>query len=632
MADSEIDHIEELEKRLYARNPESVPERKYGILHPTRESVESKWGETDIKHPKRLMPAPLTGYRRFFLVSIIFFVIALGVAFFSIYRAGSVLSSKNVDVTVLGNSFVGAGEELPLQVAIANTNAVPLEGATLTLMYPKGAVDTNGGELVRDVHQIGEVLPGKTTTENFTAVLYGEQGTSHTITAHLEYKLAGSSAVFIKEKTFSVIINASPIRLTVDGPAASASNQPFTLTIRNLFMGDKPLEHAIVRIEYPSGYVFQSAVPAPVSGNNIWTLGDMTKGTEQVIQIKGKLIGEQQDEKAFRIYVGTPESDTDFRVAVAYTSALHSVIIEQPFVTADITIGTSGPDTDVAPVTYGNPIQGSIAWTNNAAIPIASAKFTLAIDSPEVDMNTIVAPNANIDAVARTITWSAMSDEQIASIDAGASGTFPFTLNMLPGTTAPGDVGLTLSVDGVFPDRDYAPVSIAGIDQKTIRFASQLQFAAASLYSTGGIKNTGPFPPKADVATTYTLQWTILPVQNALSNVRASAVLPSTVTWTGVTSPSNESIAYNNDTRTVTWDIGPMPKNTGLAQGRTIAFQVQVKPSKTQVGSELQLLGETSISGTDAIANVPLAATRQPLTTRLFSDPAYTAGKEKVVP
>lgn len=632
MADNEIDHIEALEKRLYARNPESVPERKYGILHPTRESVDSQWGETSIKHPKRLMPTSLTGYRRFFLVSIIFFVIALGVAFFSVYRAGSALSSKNVEVTVLGNSFVGAGEELPLQVAIANTNAAPLESTTLTLIYPKGAVDTSGGELVRDAHTIGEMLPGKTTTENFTAVLYGEQGTSHTITAHVEYKLAGSNAVFVKEKTFSVIINASPIRLTVDGPAASASNQPFTLTIRNLFMGDKPLEHAIVRVEYPSGYVFQSAVPAPISGNNIWSLGDMMKGTEQVIQIKGKLVGEQEDEKAFRVYVGTPESDTDFRVAVAYTSALHSVIIEQPFVTADITVGTAGADTDVAPVTYGNPIQGSIAWKNNAAIPIANAKFTLAIDSPEIDMASIVAPNANIDTVARTITWSATSDPDIATIDAGASGTFPFTLHLLPDTTTPSDVGLTLSVDGVFPDRDYVAMSIPGIDQKTIRFASQLQFAAASLYSTGGIKNIGPFPPKADVATTYTIQWTILPVQNPLSSVRATAVLPSTVTWKNVIVPSTESLSYNNDNRTVTWDIGPMPKNSGLAQSRSVAFQVEVKPSKTQVGSELQLLGDTTISGTDAIANVPLTATRQALTTRLFSDPAYTPGKEKVVP
>jgi len=632
MQEDDIDHIEELEKRLYARDPEAVPERKYGILHPERQSVESMWGQTSVPHTKQKQFSSLKGYRRFFVIALLFFVVALAIAFFSIYRAGTTLSSKNVEVTVLGNSFVGAGEELPLQVEITNTNAVDLNNVSLTLMYPKGAVDTDGSEVVRDVHDLGTIPSGKSTSDNFTAILYGEQGTSHTITAHLEYKLAGSNAVFIKEKTFSVIVNASPLTLTVEGPAATASNQPFDIAIHTLFNGDKPLENAIVRVEYPSGYVFQSSQPAPVSGNNVWSLGDMLKGTEQVIHIKGKLIGEQHDEKAFRVYIGTPESPTDLRVAVAYNSTLHSVVIEEPFISSDIIVGNADASTDVVAVPFGSSITGIVSWVNNAPIAVSDALFTMTIENEAVDMQSVIAKNALVDPLARTISWSATSDSDIATIAPGAQGTFPFSFSLLPNTTTPGDIDLSLSVEGAFPDRDYAKARIDGIDQKTVRFASQLQFASNGLFSSGPIKNTGSYPPKANTETTYTINWAMVPSQNPLTGIVATATLPTTVTWTGVVSPSNEQVSYNADSRTVTWNAGSLPKASGAALTRTVSFQVSVKPTKTQVGNELSLLGPTAVTATDTVAKVPLSITRPEVTTRLYTDPAYTPGKEKVLP
>jgi hypothetical protein len=631
MADNEIDHIEELEKRLYARDPEAVPERKYGILHPRRQNVESTWGDTSLEHAKQKTPSSLKGYRRFFLITVLFFVIALGLAFFSIYRAGTTLSSKNVDIAILGNSFVGAGEELPLQVSVTNTNSVSLDNAVLTLIYPKGAVDSAGGELVRDEHAVGSIGSGKTISQNFTAILYGEQGTGHTITAHLEYKLAGSNAVFIKEKTFSVIVNASPITLNVDGPAAVANNQPFTLTIRTLFNGDKPLTGSIIRVEYPSGYVFQSAIPSPVSGNNVWNLGDLVKGTEQVIQIKGKLLGEQGDAKAVRVYVGTPESSTNMQVAVAYNSTLHTVAIERPFISGDIVIGNNDKDADIAAVPFGSAISGNVSWINNAALPVSNAKFTLSIDNTEVDMNSVVADNAIVDTLGRTITWNSQSNSSLTTIAAGGNGTLPFTFSLLPTAINPGDINLTLSVEGVFPDRDYAQASIAGIDQKIVRFASQIQFASNALYSIGGIANTGPFPPKANAETTYTVQWTMLPVQNPLSSAIATATLPEGVKWVGTIMPKSEALTYNDDTRKITWNIGAMPKSNGTLGSRTVAFQVAITPTKNQIGSEIGLLSETTITANDASANVPLSVTRPALTTRVVTDPAYEPGKEKVV-
>jgi hypothetical protein len=74
-----------------------------------------------------------------------------------------------------------------------------------------------------------------------------------------------------------------------------------------------------------------------------------------------------------------------------------------------------------------------------------------------------------------------------------------------------------------------------------------------------------------------------------------------------------------------------MPKANGTLGSRTVAFQIAVMPTKTQIGTELDLLSETHIAANDVSAKVPLSITRLALTTRLIADPQYKTGDEKVV-
>ena len=280
----------------------------------------------------------------------------------------------------------------------------------------------------------------------------------------------------------------------------------------------------------------------------------------------------------------------------------------------------------------GSPVVGVVSWTNNAAIPVANPEFTLALESDAVDFDSIVAEGAYIDPLNRTITWNTNSSSTLSTIEPGGRGQFNFSFKAFSDQQSIGDITLTLSVRGAFPDRDYAESSVTSIDRKVVRFSSKLQFASLALYSSGPIKNTGPFPPKADVETTYTVAWTILPVENPLSLVRATAVLPAGVIWGGVVVPASEQVTYSEETRLITWDVGSMPKAGPIQASRTLSFQIKVKPTKNQIGGELSLLGETILVAKDAVAGVELTITRSALSTRLFTDPAYTPGMEKVVP
>lgn len=122
------------------------------------------------------------------------------------------------------------------------------------------------------------------------------------------------------------------------------------------------------------------------------------------------------------------------------------------------------------------------------------------------------------------------------------------------------------------------------------------------------------------------------PVENPLTKATATAVIPLGAIWTGVTYPSSESLSYDPTSRTVTWNIGAVPKSSSSALSRTASFQVKVSPTKGQIDTELNLLGETTISAVDEVAGTPLSITRPAVTTRLSTDPAYSVGKEKVLP
>lgn len=627
----EIDHIADLQRRLYARDPENIPKQKFGILRPLKDNVDSTWGEKELENKKFVRRTNVSGYKRLFIVSLIFFVGALGVALFSVYKGAVTLSSKNVEVAILGNSFVAGGEALPVQVDITNKNSTDLVEVQLTLSYPKGSTDIAGGDLERIKKPLGTIPSGKTKTEGFSVILYGEQGTSRVVTATLEYKLVGSNATFVKEKTFSVMINSSPVSLTIDAPASATSNQPFIINIRTVFTGDTLLDNAIVRVEYPNGYIFQSAIPAPNNANNTWDLGDLVKGTERTISIKGKIVGEQQDEKAFRIYVGSRTSESDPRIAVSYNSTLHSVTIAEPFIGGQIVI--AGDTSDVVALANGSSVSGNIDWKNNAPIAIIDPQFVLSISGDNVDVDSVSAIGGYYDKLEKTITWNNQTSLGLTRLEPGDSGKLPFSFGTKQAKSGiSGDIALSLSVKGTYPDRDFFQDSVSGIDQKVVRFASRLQFASQALYSIGPIKNTGPFPSRVDQDTTYTVQWFMRPVENPLTGAVATTTLPLGVIWTGVIYPQSEPISYAPETRVVTWNIGTLPKATGTPSVRTVSFQVKVRPNKTQTDYRLTLLKETIIQAFDAVANTPLSTTRPELTNELSADPIYSIGKEKVLP
>ena len=224
MQESDFSHkIEDIKHHLYDPDNKATQRRREGILHTVKYKVADDW-EKPLEEQK-IMKKKSKFFKKLFVIAIIFFVCALGFAGYKYFSGGSLVSSDNIQISLLGNSFTQGGEELSLQIEIINKNNAKLELANLIIEYPKGASDATD-EMVRLPREsLGTINAGGRVERNIKVKLFGDQGAVRNIKVRLEYHPEGSNAIFVKDKLYIVSINSTPINLTLEGPQSVSPNQ-----------------------------------------------------------------------------------------------------------------------------------------------------------------------------------------------------------------------------------------------------------------------------------------------------------------------------------------------------------------------------------------------------------------------
>jgi hypothetical protein len=156
-----------------------------------------------------------------------------------------------------------------------------------------------------------------------------------------------------------------------------------------------------------------------------------------------------------------------------------------------------------------------------------------------------------------------------------------------------------------------------------VKVGTSLALASKAVRTTGPFKNTGPVPPQVNKESTYTVVYTLSNTGNAVAGAQVTAALPPYVRFTGAVSPSDGSLAYNDTTRTVSWNAGDVPSGSS---GKSIAFQIAITPSTTQQGTSPVLLSAQEVTGVDRFTQRTISGSVGQLTTETSSDPGYTSG------
>ncbi|MGB3922067.1 MAG: hypothetical protein WBL19_02170, partial [Minisyncoccia bacterium] len=174
--------LDKLNEKLYSRTKYREPSNKRSPVKSfDSSSVEEKWQTPDLdemlKHEiAGTKPHPFV--KKIFIFALIFFIAAVGVAGFVFFGKSTFISSKNVDINVLGPATVLAGGVLELGVGITNTNNADLEFAELTVQHPSGSRNPENTveALTYTRDNLGVIKSGGETVRNIRTVLLGSPG------------------------------------------------------------------------------------------------------------------------------------------------------------------------------------------------------------------------------------------------------------------------------------------------------------------------------------------------------------------------------------------------------------------------------------------------------------------------
>src|SRR3989344_5349676 len=136
-----LNKIEELKSKLFNKNYQTRIEHYDSFPHFQKRKVMDFWEKKESAEPdfKEKFFMKTSMFKKFFIFSIVFFILALGYASYMFFARGNTVSNDNIDISVLSNDFTAGGEEYPLLLEIVNRNSSSLELVDLVIEYPKSS-------------------------------------------------------------------------------------------------------------------------------------------------------------------------------------------------------------------------------------------------------------------------------------------------------------------------------------------------------------------------------------------------------------------------------------------------------------------------------------------------------------
>lgn len=620
--------LERLRQKLYAAEPpESFPEPTLSQKPTTPVPSQEGWSAPV---PQVLQKKPRVSWAALFLgVAAVFFILAVaGAAYFLVFGGRSV-STDRITILADGPTSISSGDEVTILISIENRNPVTVMSTNLTAEFPDTTRSPDDQEQPFSHYEdtVGDILSGESGTRSVRALIFGSEGERIAVPIRFEYRIEGSNAVFVKEAEYQVQITSSPISVRAEAVSEAAVGQPLTFAVTVRSNAKEPIENVAVYAQYPFGFT------ARRGEGPVFPVGTLAPGEERTITVTGTLTGENNDERVFRFTGGIRRGEETSVLAVSYSTALASVTLAKPFLSASLSVNRDTSNTPV--IEAGTAVQSIVSWVNTLATPVLDGQVSVKLSGGALESSSVSAYGGFYRSSDTTIVYSRETESGLGNLAPGATGSGTFSFRTKPAASLVSmknpTIIATISVAGRRVGESNVPENIASSVTRTIKVGTDLALTAKALYSSGAFKNTGPWPPVADQETTYTIDLSLTNTVNSVAGTVVTGVLPSYVRYVGATSPADGSVSYNAATRTVTWRAGEIPAGSGFgAAARSSAFQVALLPSASQRGTSPILMSSVKVTGTDLFTKKELSLTRPEITTQITLDPGYVQGKGEV--
>ncbi|MCX6720801.1 MAG: hypothetical protein NTW11_03275 [Candidatus Staskawiczbacteria bacterium] len=545
------------------------------------------------------------------ILLILFIIIVVLVAIFLLYR-GSMFSKEILRFEILGPDTAKIGDEIQYTVQYKNNGNFVLEKAKLTFVLPDNSLTEDGKTMITKT--LSDIYPGAQESVSFKARLLGKDEDLKTAKASISYVPKNITAPYESKTTFITKIDASPITLDFDLPTKAEQGKALPYSINYFSNVDYPLENLSIKIDSVPGFDFTSSDPASLD-NIEWKLQTLNKAQGGRINILGKVSANANQNLVFSVSLGMWQNGNF--VVIEQASTTVQVIQPLLFISQQV----NGSDSYVA--SPGETLHYKIFFRNIGSNSFDNLFMVAKIDGSALDMSTMQAedggqaqPNDNM------IVWDYSQSSQLRHLDVQEQGEVDFSIKVKDDWTP----SATDANSAIISDS----INISQITQKfSIKVSSGLLISQKGYYKSSDISNSGPTPPQAGKATTYTINWEIKNYFSDEKNVKVKAIMPKNVSLTGRIMPQDElsNFSFDSASREIVWSVGDITAGTGVTGDPVaLSFQVSLTPDNSQKGSAAQLMGQVQISGENQFTNTIITSQDSAINTTLPDDFTNSAG------
>ncbi len=615
--ENESSALDTIEHELY--DPKKKMEDP--TLHSVREvrnlDLPTSWGETTPIIKEVHEDGALSFGAKFLIISLILLILSLGFAAWRILSSRNVVSSGNIDMSMEVLPYIEGGQATPLTVTLQNRNGSALQNATLTLIYEQGTGSQDQQQKINEKHDLGTVGVNEYKKQDFQITVYGSESESRDIQMKLEYKVAGSNALFNKVVTTSVILKTPPLSVHIDGPSTLSIGQEgtFTFTVKNnTATTSLP---STLQLMLPTNFTVTDVSPKASTRGQLWDIPALKQGDTQTVTVTGSISGSTGETNTIKALIGS-KGGIITSIGVVYATQTFDIQLRSSPLSIAIGMDTERGSSET--LRYGDKSRITITYANSSDSTLRNVSFLMNIGGDAPLLKDVDPDIGYYDSRAQTISWDKSSVDNLDALPPHAQGSFTVTIPIVnKGTNSP-SLNITMNGRATMKDKDDVTSKIS----KVWIVQGSATLSAQTAYKNSPFQNSGPIPPQPNIDTTYTAH-IIVSAQNALVNSKVSFILPAYVTWRNTTS-NNSSISYDSDKRTVTWNIGR------LEAGKTITADVgvSVRPSQSHVGQTPAITSGLVLDADEEISKAHIRTTVSPLTTNIFGE-SWTVDPSRVV-
>ena len=566
--------------------------------------------------------------RRVLLVGALF--IALGGILFYF---GSPSQGVSLEVDPPGEPVL-IGIPFELEVRLLNNSQSTLNNTRVALGLPKGLALFEDSQKVNVIRDLGEINSGGGVKTSFTLIaLPTDESNAHQVSVSVTYALGSLSAEFTKKAERKLEVLERDINLELDVPDTISVGQEFQAAIRykNLIpeaYKEKELPSLALMLEGSQDFLVVASEPVSIDSNQSWVLEE---GESKQISILGRV-----SDKSGDVFMLKGRIVLEFGgVKYMLEEKEAEILLAPPPLSFDLSL-----DDARGFVMPGDLLIYNVRYWNNTSADLKDVVIRAQLMGSMFDIQTL-RTDGSFNELSQTISWTSGKFSKLAEIKQGSEGVFSFSIRTKEGfpTGSVDSDTRTLKVKGIIE----SPTITQGLstdrttssDVEETKIASSVTVDARAYFrdADSGILNQGPFPPRVDQATDYSIHLEVAGHGSDLEEVSVITRLGNGVTLVSLGEGGAGLVPeYNESTREIVWRLGTVAVPDGTPTGKLeTIFQVEATPDISMAGQYMPLLGITTVSAKDTFTGADLAATDGALNTRLSDDQSVSSEEGKVI-